>query len=150
MKTKNKTIVALCAFIIGLATVQAQTTSTPSPAFDVLHVFTPPPLPASTPSATQIGFAQSQFVSALGPNLKAARSQLIVIYLRLLSQFADDTQGALRLTSAQKIAALSPSQLTEVVTLSWQYYNLVTIGGANDANGIAIPSPSIPLNTVGH
>jgi hypothetical protein len=140
---KNKTTSVILAALALFTVTGLCQSPTPSPApFDALGIYTPAPsaTPAS-PTAAQIAAAQARFPNAAKSQLAALRTQIIGLYERTLGFFGTDAT----LTAAQKTAALSAADQTEISTLSWALYNLLTYSSTVDAKGNTIPVPPIPV-----
>lgn len=137
-----KTTIALLAALVLSIVAQAQSPTPSLTPFDALGIY------ASAPSATpvpltsvQIAAAQARFPNAVKFQLSSLRLQVTALYERNLAFFANDAI----LTGAQKMAALSQADQSEISTLSWALYSLLNYApNTVDAKGNPIPVPNTP------
>lgn len=125
-----RTPLALICIIASVTTFAQSPTPTPPP-FDAMGLSVPantpkPAAPAATPTAEQVAKAQVQFHSQERIFLQQDVRQIRALYLQALQQFSDDPLTvAVPLTAQQKVSALSAGELTEIVTLAWQLYDVL-------------------------
>ncbi len=95
--------------------------------FDALGV-KPEPTPAPTPvpavvlNEEQTALAIAAFPNRVTQTFRTAFESTLTQYKACMGIFTDTTDG---LTNTQKQGALTKAQLTQAVTLGWQYYNIL-------------------------
>lgn len=107
-----------------------------------VNIFTQPtPVPTASPKPlTNKGITEAQqyFVKTANLRLSINEKQIERAYADALSIFAPG--GGL--TTEQKLAALTPTQKTAVITLAWQLYNAIKT--ANPTTEVPSPNVAIP------